>query len=114
MTSTTSSQAHANDEVGGTAPAAGSTGAWKANSAPEALAARHVCTVIAALPVPGGLVAVIWVPETIVTAVAGAPPIVTVAGRSNPVPVMVTLVPPAIGPVLGETWVTVGVLPMHS
>ena len=43
-----------------------------------------------------------------VTAVAGVPPRVTVAGAENPLPVIVTAVPPAAEPPLGLMEVTVG------
>jgi hypothetical protein len=45
---------------------------------------------------------------TTVTAVAAVPPKVTVAPAKKPVPEIVTAVPPAIGPLLGTTEVTVG------
>lgn len=56
-----------------------------------------------------GVVAVIDVPLTIVTLVAGVSPRLTVAPGWNPAPVMVTAVPPLSGPELGEIAVTVGV-----
>jgi hypothetical protein len=43
-----------------------------------------------------------------VTPVAAMPPKVTVAPLTKFVPVMVTAVPPAVGPLFGETEVTVG------
>jgi len=46
---------------------------------------------------------------TTTTLVAAVPPIVTVAPVTKLVPVMVTLVPPAVDPLFGETLVTVGV-----
>jgi hypothetical protein len=46
---------------------------------------------------------------TTVTLVADIPPIVTVAGLTKPVPVIVTRVPPERGPELGETLVNVGI-----
>jgi hypothetical protein len=52
-------------------------------------------------------VAVIEVLLTTVTPVAAVPPTVTVAPR-NPVPVMVTAVPPLAVPDVGEIPVTVG------
>ena len=48
------------------------------------------------------------VEETKATAVAAAPPNVTVAPSTKSVPEMVTLVPPAVGPLFGDTDVTVG------
>ena len=62
---------------------------------------------------PGGVVAVIWVSETTVTSDAWRSPKVTVltpASRSwNPVPVIVTAVPPCQSPAGGSTAVTVGI-----
>ena len=45
---------------------------------------------------------------TTTMAVAAVPPKVTLVAPVKPVPVMVTAVPPAIGPPTGETLVTVG------
>lgn len=63
-----------------------------------------MCTV----PVPGGLMAVICVLESMVNWAAAPPKLtaVTAAGAVNPVPVMVTLVPPLAVPTGGETAVT--------
>ena len=60
-----------------------------------------MCTV----PVPGGLVAVICVPESIVNCAAALPKLTPVSpGEAvKPVPVMVTLVPPSAVPLAGET-----------
>jgi len=55
-----------------------------------------------------GVVAVIEVPLTTFTAVAAVPPILTVAPVRNPVPVIVTGVPPAVVPDTGEIPDTVG------
>ena len=52
--------------------------------------------------------AVIEVLFTSATLVADVPPSFTVAPARKPVPVMVTAVPPAAGPVLGVIAVTVG------
>jgi hypothetical protein len=66
-------------------------------------------TVTATAPAAcAGVVAVIWVPLTTTTFVAALPPNVTVAPAAKFVPVIVTDVPPAIVPLLGETLVTVG------
>ena len=54
------------------------------------------------------VVAVIDALLTTFTPVAGVPPRLTVAPGRKPVPVMVTEVPPAAGPVLGLIEVTVG------
>ena len=59
-------------------------------------------------PVPAGVVAVIVVELDTFTLVAGLVPILTVAPLMKPVPVMVIEVPPANGPPLGATDVTVG------
>ena len=53
--------------------------------------------------------AVIEVPEFTVTAVAATVPNITVAPEVKPVPVMVTEVPPVVGPLVGVIDVTVGV-----
>jgi hypothetical protein len=45
---------------------------------------------------------------TTTTLVAAADPNVTVAPDTKFVPVMVTAVPPVVGPLLGDTLVTVG------
>jgi hypothetical protein len=55
-----------------------------------------------------GVVAVMVVLFTTVTPVAAVPPNVTVAPAAKFVPVIVTAVPPAGGPLLGLTLVTVG------
>ena len=52
--------------------------------------------------------AIIDVAELTVTPAALAPPIETVAPDTNPVPVIVTAVPPLVDPELGEIAVTVG------
>jgi hypothetical protein len=57
---------------------------------------------------PAVVVAVILVLLTTATLVAAALPKVTVAPVAKFVPVMVTAVPPAATPLLGETLVTVG------
>ena len=58
--------------------------------------------------VPAGVVAVIWVALTTTTFVAAAVPKVTVAPEAKLVPVIVTAVPPAVGPPCGDTLLTVG------
>jgi hypothetical protein len=57
--------------------------------------------------VPAGVTAVIEVGLTTLTPVAATPPIVTVTPLTKPVPVIVTEVPPAIGPKVGDILVTV-------
>ena len=56
----------------------------------------------------GGVVAVIEVLLETVMFVAAAPPTVTCAPEKKPVPVIVTAVPPAVGPEFGEMPVMVG------
>ena len=56
---------------------------------------------------PAGEVAVIWVSETTVKVAAAVPKSTAVAPVKS-VPVMVTEVPPAVGPAFGLTEVTVG------
>jgi hypothetical protein len=51
---------------------------------------------------------VIVVPFTTATLVAAVPPKVAVAPAAKFVPVIVTAVPPAGGPLFGDTLVTVG------
>ena len=58
---------------------------------------------------PAGVVAVICVALTTTTFVAAVPPTVTAAPEAKFVPVIVTLVPPAVDPLFGDTFVTVGV-----
>ena len=63
---------------------------------------------VTAPALPAGVVAVILVLLTTVTLVAAVLPKVTVAPAAKFVPVIVTAVPPAGGPALGDTLVTVG------
>ena len=66
-------------------------------------------TVTVTAPVaPAGVVAVIDVALTTVTPVAAVEPNFTVAPVAKFVPVIVTAVPPATGPLFGDTLVTVG------
>jgi hypothetical protein len=60
------------------------------------------------VPVPAGEVAVMVVGEFTVNPVAAAAPKVTAVAPVNPVPVIVTEVPPATGPAVGEIDVIVG------
>jgi hypothetical protein len=55
-----------------------------------------------------GVVAVIVVLFTTTALVAAVPPNVTVAPAAKFVPVIVTAVPPATGPLFGDTLLTVG------
>ena len=67
-----------------------------------------VTTTLTAPAVCAGVVAVIDVLPTTLTAVAAVPPRLTVAPARKPVPAMVTEVPPAVVPVLGVIDATVG------
>lgn len=60
------------------------------------------------VPVPAGEVAVIDVAELTVKLTALAAPNVTAVAPVKPVPVIVTVVPPLVGPAVGEIDVTVG------
>jgi hypothetical protein len=64
--------------------------------------------VTSTVPVPAGDVAVIEVAELTVKAVALVAPNFTAVAPVKAVPVIVTDVPPATGPVVGEIEVTVG------
>ena len=68
-----------------------------------------VVTLMSTVPAEcAGEVAVIWVSETTVKVDAAVKPNATAVAAVNPVPVMVTEVPPAAGPALGATELTVG------
>ena len=67
-----------------------------------------VTTTLTAPAAWAGAVAVILVLLPTVTLVAAVPPKVTEAPVTKFVPVRVTAVPPAIGPLFGETLLTVG------
>ena len=67
-----------------------------------------VTTTLTAPAACAAVVAVIEVLLTTVTPVAAVPPRLTVAPARKPVPVIVTEVPPAAGPVLGVIEVIVG------
>src|SRR5665213_2235035 len=67
-----------------------------------------VVTVRSPVPVPAGAVAVTWVSDTTVNVVAGIEPNVTAVTPVKPEPVTVTLVPPAMGPLVGLIAVIVG------
>lgn len=60
------------------------------------------------MPAPAGEVAVIWVALLTAKDAAAVPPNLTAVAPVKLVPVMITLVPPVGGPVLGLTLVTVG------
>ena len=67
-----------------------------------------VTVTVAAPALPAGVVAVIVVAFTTATLVAAAVPNFTVPPDAKLVPVIVTGVPPAFGPLFGDTLVTVG------
>ena len=73
-----------------------------------ALVPPGVVTVISMVPAAcAGEVAVIWVAELTVK-VAEVPPKLTIVAPVNPVPVIMTEVPPAAGPLVGFLPVTDG------
>jgi len=67
-----------------------------------------VVTVTSTVPLPAGLVAVIWVSLLTMMLLAGVAPNETLVAPVKPEPVMVTLVPPAAGPLAGLTLDTDG------
>ena len=68
-----------------------------------------VVTVMSTVPAePAGAVAVIWVALFTVYVVAAVLPNFTAVAPVKPVPVIITDVPPAVGPAFGEIPVTVG------
>ena len=76
---------------------------------PAAEVPPAVVTVTSTVPVPGGAVAVIEVGELTVTPDASAVPNLTVVAPAiKPLPEIVTDVPPAAGPEVGEIPVTTG------
>jgi hypothetical protein len=68
-----------------------------------------VVTVIFTVPVPAGLLAVIEVALFTIYEAAAVLPNFTPLAPVKPVPVIVTLVPPVIGPATGEMLVTAGI-----
>ena len=60
------------------------------------------------VPVPAGAVAVIWAAELTVKPVAAVPPKTTAVAPEKPLPVMMTDVPPANGPEVGEMLLMAG------
>ena len=68
----------------------------------------EVVTVTLTVPDPIGAVAVICVFELTTKLDAGAPPKLTEVAPAKLVPVMVTALPPAVGPAVGLSAVTVG------
>jgi hypothetical protein len=67
-----------------------------------------VVTLTSTVPVPAGEVAVIWLELTTVTLVAAAPPKVTEVAPVKLEPLIVTDVPPAAAPLVGEIEETTG------
>jgi hypothetical protein len=65
-------------------------------------------TVTSTVPVPGGAVAVIWELELTVKPAAATPPKVTAVVPERPAPLIVTDVPPAVGPAVGLISETLG------
>ena len=80
------------------------------NRSPElvALVPPAVVTVTSTVPTPVGEVAVIWVALSTVKDPAALLPNLTAVAPEKLVPVMVTLLPPDVGPVFGLMLVTVG------
>ncbi len=58
-------------------------------------------TVTLTIPEPAGDVTLIWLAELTVNPVAAVVPNVTAVISINPVPLIVTAVPPAVGPLAG-------------
>jgi hypothetical protein len=80
---------------------------WSA--VPVALVPPGVVTVISMVPADcAGAVAVILLELLMVKVLAAVPPKLTAVAPVNPVPLIVTLVPPAVGPEAGLTLVTEG------
>ena len=73
-----------------------------------ALVPPGVVTVTSTVPAPAGEIAVILVAELTVKLEALLIPNITVVAPVNPVPVIVTVVPPTNGPLVGEMLVTAG------
>jgi hypothetical protein len=67
-----------------------------------------VVTVTSTTPLPAGATALIHVAEVTVKLLAAAPPKATAVAPVKPVPLIVTVVPPAAGPPVGLSPVTVG------
>jgi len=67
-----------------------------------------VVTVTSTVPVPAGLTATIFVDDLMLKLIAAVSPNMTAEAVRNPVPAIVTLVPPKGDPDEGESDVTVG------
>ena len=68
-----------------------------------------VTVTVTAPAVPAGVEAVMDIALTTTTLVAAVAPNLTVAPVAKLAPVIVTVVPPAVNPVFGDTLVTVGI-----
>jgi hypothetical protein len=73
-----------------------------------ALVPPAVVTVTCTVPLPAGEVAVIWVSESTAGVTEVLPKWTVVAPSSKPVPVIVTEVPPVVGPEFGLMPIMVG------
>ncbi|MNM85398.1 hypothetical protein D3C81_975110 [compost metagenome] len=73
-----------------------------------ALVPPVVVTRTSTVPLPAGAVAVICVALLTVTPVAAVAPKVTAVVPLKPEPVIVTVVPPVVGPEVGEMLLTTG------
>ena len=78
------------------------------SAAEVALWPPGVLTVTSTVPEPAGEVAVTCVADSALSAVAALAPNLTSLAPVRFVPVIVTVVPPPAGPLVGETFVTVG------
>ena len=68
-----------------------------------------VVTRTLALPrLPAGVVQLIWVSLMMTTLLQALPPMVTLLVVARPVPLMVMIVPPAMGPAVGDAPVVAG------
>ncbi len=94
--------------VGETADTVGAETKVNWSPALVALVPFGVVTVTSTVPEPAGAVAVIDVALLTVTDVADDPPNWTAVAPVNPVPMMVTKVPPTVEPAAGARLVTVG------
>ena len=74
-----------------------------------ALVPSGLVTVTLTIPEPTGDVTVIWLAELTVNPVAAVVPNVTAVISINPVPVIVTAVPPAVGPLTGVIRIIAGI-----
>ena len=86
---------------------------WSADEVAE-VPPNEVVTVMSTVPLPAGLVAVIDVTELTTKLLAATPPNLTVVVPPKTLPVMVTVVPPAVDPDEGLTDVTVGAGTLNS